>query len=155
MPDDYDKLEKRAMRVWARLYDAHQGKRGARISFKELELLVAIDGHVIQRFGDVESMREEKANRDAEMAKVYRLRRLSLPGLQDKLYWREVRGGQWHCFKKNGEGTFTSLCGRHDLSRSGGQAIDRPHPWQRCGLCDGREMQRRGWNESGPTRRAR
>lgn len=74
-----------------------------------------------------------------------------LAGLRDKLYWREVHG-RWHCFKKAGHPLYVSLCGRHERTRSGGQAISRPRPELRCGLCDGREMDRRGWTESGPER---
>ena len=79
---------------------------------------------------------------------------LEMSGLRDKLYWREASDGSWHCFKKNQYNTFTSLCGRFDRERSGGQAIDRPSVWQRCGMCDGKEIDRRGWEESGPERRS-
>jgi hypothetical protein len=72
-------------------------------------------------------------------------------GFRDKLYWRLV-DGHWafHCFKKNRSRGFVALCGRAELRRSGGQGIARPEAWQRCGLCDGIEMRRRGWSESGP-----
>lgn len=84
-----------------------------------------------------------------------------LAGLRDKLYWRPVHG-RWHCFKKLSEEAadlwnvprretrWGSLCGGHMISRTDGQAIERPHVELRCGLCDGREMDRRGWDESGP-----
>lgn len=86
---------------------------------------------------------------------------LELSGLRDKLYWRQVSssnllaGGLWHCFKKTEEDGFVSLCGRYSRDLSGGQSIDRPEPHQRCSRCDVEEMNRRGWDESGPTRRAR
>ena len=38
------------------------------------------------------------------------------------------------------------------LSNSGGQSIDRPAAVKRCAKCDGLEMKRRGWDESGPER---
>lgn len=70
-------------------------------------------------------------------------------GLSDKLYWR-LAGGKSHCFKKAKGGGFVSLCGNWERWRSGGQACRRPLPWKRCGACDGLEMARRGWAESGP-----
>ena len=73
-------------------------------------------------------------------------------GLRDKLYWRQVHNGTWHCFKKLEGGGFISLCRKHQVERSGGQAVDRPRPEFRCGFCDGREMERRGWEESGSER---
>lgn len=80
-----------------------------------------------------------------------------LSGLKDKLYWREVGAMNFHCFKRveGSRGGTTahcrSLCGRHEIKRSGGQASRRPESILRCGYCDGAEMQRRGWEESGPT----
>ena len=76
-------------------------------------------------------------------------------GFVDKLYWRRVGpvGHAYHCFSKvagRKKIPFVSLCGRFDLIRSGGQACSRPAPWNRCGICDGLEMKRRGWDESGP-----
>ena len=83
----------------------------------------------------------------------------ALSGFKDKLYWRRV-AGFWHCFKKSrdpetGKRFYASLCGGHELDRSGGQALDRPAAVLRCGSCDGAEMHRRGWTESGPERRAK
>lgn len=81
-------------------------------------------------------------------------------GLADKLYWRPVAGllrESFHCFKRlEGSGggrrvRCVSLCGRHEIQRSGGQACRRPEVVLRCGICDGKEMDRRGWDESGPT----
>lgn len=79
-----------------------------------------------------------------------------LAGLRDKLYWRNV-GGDFHCFKRveGGRGGTAarciSLCRREEISRSGGQASRRPEAILRCAICDGEEMKRRGWDESGPT----
>jgi hypothetical protein len=75
-------------------------------------------------------------------------------GFADKLFWRQV-GLKWHCFKrlsrqKGEKPCWGSLCCRHELSRSGGQECRRPPAHLRCGLCDGAEMERRGWDESGP-----
>lgn len=72
-------------------------------------------------------------------------------GLTDKLYWRPSLNGRFHCFKKMKGGGFVSLCGRLERKRSGGQQCRRPIPLRRCGACDGHEMKRRGWDESGPT----
>jgi hypothetical protein len=72
-------------------------------------------------------------------------------GFTDKLYWRE-RSGTWHCFTRSTGGGYVSLCERFRLSNSGGQSVDRPAAIKRCGLCDGLEMKRRGWDESGPER---
>lgn len=72
-------------------------------------------------------------------------------GLTDKLYWREGPGGLYHCFKALSAGGYISLCRQLTRNRSGGQMCDRPPPLFRCGLCDGAEMRRRGWDESGPT----
>lgn len=73
-------------------------------------------------------------------------------GLTDKLYWRETRPGFWHCFKATGLRTprYEALCGREELYWVGGQDCRRPNPLKRCGVCDGLEMKRRGWVESGP-----
>jgi len=73
----------------------------------------------------------------------------ALSGLIDKLYWRAA-GGRYCCFKKNQGGGFSSLCERFTRERSHGQAVDRPEVNLRCGICDGREAERRGWDESGP-----
>lgn len=73
-------------------------------------------------------------------------------GLRDKLYWRRVVTA-WHCFKKLQGGGFISLCYRHTIGKSGGQDIRRPSPLLRCGQCDGAEMRRRGWEESGTATR--
>lgn len=78
-----------------------------------------------------------------------------LSGFQDKLYWRQSSPGKrWHCFKKAEGGGYVSLCDEVEIKRSGGQAITRPDPWARCPICDGLEVKRRGWEESGPTRPA-
>jgi len=75
-------------------------------------------------------------------------------GFKDKLYWRPA-GGTFHCFKRT-EGSparCAPLCGRVEpLHSMGGQGIARPPPVFRCGRCDGLEMGRRGWDESGPER---
>lgn len=86
------------------------------------------------------------------------LRDLSGPkrpiGLTDKLYWRTVGSDTWHCFKRlHGCGRnlrFVSLCGKWERKSSGGQECRRPRPEVRCGWCDGAEITRRGWEESGP-----
>lgn len=72
-------------------------------------------------------------------------------GLKDKLYWRR-HPTVWHCFKRpRGERVWTSLCGRAELTRTiGGSQIRRPPADLRCGRCDGLEMERRGWDVSGP-----
>jgi hypothetical protein len=74
----------------------------------------------------------------------------SIIGLVDKLYWREVRPGRWHCFARSKDRKYVSLCGEHERERSGGQRCSRPRPVLRCGLCDGREAYRRGWDEPAP-----
>ena len=77
-------------------------------------------------------------------------------GFRDKLYWREF-SGVWHCHKKtvdeNNHREFRSLCGKTSVGLGclNGQDIRRPVPYLRCGLCDGREMERRMWDFSGPT----
>ncbi len=71
-------------------------------------------------------------------------------GLSDKLYWRKLATERWHCYKKVEGGGFQSLCGPHFTSRSHGQECRRPSVHRRCGRCDGLEMERRGWDESGP-----
>lgn len=98
-------------------------------------------------------------------------------GLSDKLYWRQVAGGRFHCFKKmklvaEEVGTVTCtatgqtrtilapkprvgffpLCdARYELKKTGGGQCQRPEPILRCARCDLLEMKRRGWEESGPT----
>lgn len=74
----------------------------------------------------------------------------ALSGLSDKLYWRASPVGLFHCFKKQHGGGFRSLCGDWTLERSGGGAMHRPPVYQRCARCDGEEIKRRGWEESGP-----
>jgi len=75
-----------------------------------------------------------------------------LSGFRDKLYWRQVRSADvWHCFKKACGGGYVSLCDRAEIPKSGGQECRRPRPVLRCGICDGKEMDRRGWDSSGPT----
>lgn len=79
-----------------------------------------------------------------------------MAGLKDKLYWRQFDPetnprGRYHCFKRDKDGrVYESLCGGLELERSGGQGCRRPRSELRCAVCDGREMQRRGWEESGP-----
>lgn len=74
-------------------------------------------------------------------------------GFADKLYWRAGASGRWHCFKRRAHDKgYISLCGRETREYAGGQAITRPVVWLRCGQCDGMEMDRRGWDESGPAR---
>ena len=71
-------------------------------------------------------------------------------GLTDKLYWRKPRFDRrdlFHCFKRAAGGEYISLCLRHEIPRSGGQAISRPRPELRCALCDTREAKRRGWQD--------
>lgn len=72
-------------------------------------------------------------------------------GLTDKLYWRRA-AGRWHCFKRTKwRGCFKALCNPDiNITKVGGQDIRRPIPLLRCARCDGREMKRRGWEESGP-----
>lgn len=76
-------------------------------------------------------------------------------GFTDKLYWRKV-AGDYHCFKRKagspgGKAAHCiSLCGRREITRSGGQGCRRPPAIMRCARCDGLEMARRGWEESGP-----
>lgn len=69
-------------------------------------------------------------------------------GLTDKLYWRYVGG--WRCFKKLHGGGYISLCERVEISHSCGQSCNRPPVTMRCGMCDGREAERRGKDESMP-----
>lgn len=70
-------------------------------------------------------------------------------GFVDKLYWRKARG-QWHCFKKLAETRgYISLCQRVEINFLHGQKICRPDALIRCGVCDGAEMERRGWEYSG------
>lgn len=73
-------------------------------------------------------------------------------GLMDKLYWRWLTPSSLiaHCFKRHEGGEFRSLCGPWSLTHSRGQAVNRPPAMLRCGVCDGMEMERRGWQESGP-----
>ena len=74
-------------------------------------------------------------------------------GLVDKLYWR-YHVSLYHCFKKVRGGGFEALCARAPKiakGQLGGQDCRRPEPRLRCGICDGREMERRDWEESGPT----
>lgn len=70
-------------------------------------------------------------------------------GFTDKLFWRPFPGGVWHCLKHcSGVGGYISLCHQYESKRSGGQKCARPPAGMRCGRCDGREMQRRGHDES-------
>jgi hypothetical protein len=73
------------------------------------------------------------------------------PGaLTDKLYWRKARG-EWHCFKKLPQVRgYVSLCQRLEIAMVRGRQISRPEAALRCGVCDGLEMERRGWEGSGP-----
>ena len=75
-------------------------------------------------------------------------------GFTDKLYWRRTSSGV-HCFKRSdekekGQVVLYSLCDRVRIVRCGGGMLLRPPPYMRCPICDGSEMDRRGWNESGP-----
>jgi hypothetical protein len=71
-------------------------------------------------------------------------------GLTDKLYWRRSRG-EWHCFRKLPQVRgYISLCQGREISFVQGQQIARPEAALRCGVCDGLEMERRGWEGSGP-----
>lgn len=80
----------------------------------------------------------------------------ALSGLRDKLYWRSAVSRRdevtvrFHCFKKHEQGGYISLCGYEWRRNSGGQGCRRPRAELRCGICDGAEMKRRGWSESGP-----
>lgn len=77
-------------------------------------------------------------------------------GLSDKLYWRDVpHTMRFHCYAKVRTGCFQSLCGKYTIERSGGQASERPEAVLRCALCDGAEIDRRGWEESGPVLKPR
>jgi hypothetical protein len=88
-------------------------------------------------------------------------------GLSDKLYWRWV-GDVAHCFKRTTlvddqdrelRRAFVSLCdAMHEYGaasssstgpRSGSQRLLRPPAFCRCPQCDCREMDRRGWEQSG------
>jgi hypothetical protein len=70
--------------------------------------------------------------------------------LTDHLYWRKARG-QWHCFKKIAQVRgYVSLCQRLEIAMVRGREISRPEAALRCGMCDGLEMERRGWVGSGP-----
>ena len=76
-------------------------------------------------------------------------------GFSDKLYWRYFHG-LWHCLKKTRKADgyeYRSLCQNVALppGRLCGQDCRRPRPELRCGICDGKEADRRGWEESGPT----
>jgi hypothetical protein len=70
--------------------------------------------------------------------------------LTDHLYWRKARG-QWHCFKKIAQVRgYVSLCQRQEIAMVHGREISRPEVALRCGVCDRLEMERRGWEGSGP-----
>jgi hypothetical protein len=43
-----------------------------------------------------------------------------------------------------------SLCQRQEIAMVRGREISRPEAALRCGVCDGLEMERRGWKGSGP-----
>lgn len=85
-------------------------------------------------------------------------------GFRDKLYWRQVNDGLYHCFEKTiftqspfgspgpkRRKGYLSICGGHERRKSGGQRCGRPEAYQRCAVCDREEMELRGWLESGPT----
>lgn len=81
---------------------------------------------------------------------------MSIIGLVDKLYWRQVNGvGQYHCFRKVSQKCYLSLCGHHMLRASGGQGCHRPNAWLRCARCDVAEIKRRGKDESLPESKER
>jgi hypothetical protein len=66
------------------------------------------------------------------------------------LYWRKARK-QWHCFKKIAQVRgFISLCEHHEITFVRGKEISRPEVALRCEVCDRLEMERRGWEGSGP-----
>ena len=65
-----------------------------------------------------------------------------------KTKWRWL-GGTAHCFVREGK-LYESLCGRHTLPKAYGGTCRRPPPMYRCGICDGKEMDLLGWDESGP-----
>ncbi len=69
-----------------------------------------------------------------------------------KIYWRKPFEGAtyYHAFKKQSGGGYLSLCKHIGIERSGGQSSGRPGVWERCALCDSREITLRGWKESGP-----
>lgn len=66
--------------------------------------------------------------------------------LKDKLYWRSEHG--WHCYRRVSTGRYQALCGRFEIKRIGNQKLNRPKVLMRCGLCDSREITRRGLEES-------
>ena len=75
-----------------------------------------------------------------------------LSGLRDKLFWRPG-AHSWHVYKRGADRpvVYVTLCGRgRELRRIGGQGAHRPPVYMRCGMCDGIEMARRDWDESGP-----
>jgi hypothetical protein len=84
------------------------------------------------------------------MACVYSDSMEDTPRLTDKLYWRKARG-EWHSFEKLAQVRgYVSLCQRREIALVLGQQIARPEAALRCGACDGLEMERRGWEGSGP-----
>jgi hypothetical protein len=76
--------------------------------------------------------------------------KLELAGLRDKLFWRQVSPGSYHCFKKHRDGGYVSLCGEWRMKRSQGQKCARPPCIRRCARCDVAEIERRGVDESMP-----
>jgi hypothetical protein len=79
----------------------------------------------------------------------------ALSGFTDKLYWRLGPGQFAHCFTKSRLGRgyrYISLCGLAGRPTvGGGQGIGRPPAEWRCTLCDVAEINRRGWDSSGPS----
>jgi hypothetical protein len=68
--------------------------------------------------------------------------------LPDKLYWRRSRG-EWHCFQKLAQVRgYVSLCQRLEIALVLGQQTTRPDASLRCSVCDGVEIERRGWTSS-------
>lgn len=71
-------------------------------------------------------------------------------GLSLKHKWRFV-SGRFHLFtKRDPRGGYVSACGRHHISKSGGQKCNRPPAQLRCGYCDGYEITAYGADESLP-----
>jgi hypothetical protein len=73
----------------------------------------------------------------------------SAEGLLEKLYWRKAKR-EWHSLHKLAQARrYVSLCQRREIALVQGQQIARPEAHLRCALCDGLEMERRGWDGKG------
>lgn len=55
-----ERLMDQVLETWERMKNAHDKKRGVRISYEELRLMNAIDGFVMERFGQVEDLQAER-----------------------------------------------------------------------------------------------